>query len=120
MYAKSLKPFYEPITIRPLIHGHIVEAIKEDPKKNLTYRVERWFSGDEGKLKIGCPRRIFYTKEDYIELPQDVHCYVFIDITMDSKHIHKKPFAKKPSYVDGLIKENKLIITNCPYTIWKK
>lgn len=114
MYAKSLKPFYEPIAIRPLIHGHIVEAIKKAPEKNSMYRVERWFSGAGGELKIGCPRKRYYTKEDYATLPEDVHCYVFIDITMDTSD-HKNPFAKKPSVVQELINSKKIIITNTPY-----
>lgn len=111
MYTKSLKPFHEPMTIKPLLHGDIVETVKAKGEKNSQYRVERWFSGAGGQLKIGCPRKIYYTKEDYETLPEDVHCYVFIDITMDTNE-RKNPFAKKPSVVADLLKNNKIKITN--------
>lgn len=57
-----------------------------------SYRVDRWFKS--GK-----------------------HCYVFVDITMGVGQ-HRKPFAKRPSDVQELIKNNKITITNTPYTIW--
>lgn len=92
-YHIDLTDFYEPIEIRPLLNDHIVTH------GTRTYRVERHQKG--------------FTKISFTE-----HCYVFIDITINAKQ-HKKPFAKKPSVIQEMINNKKLIITNTIYTIWK-
>ncbi|MES2395833.1 MAG: hypothetical protein V4549_07510 [Bacteroidota bacterium] len=119
MYNKDLKPFYESTTIKPLLHDHTVQTVKlakkgEKKEKNSTYRVERWFSSTEGVRKIGCQRKKLLTKDDFEVLPERTHCYIFIDITMDTNE-RKNPFAKKPSVVADLLKNKKIIITNCPW-----
>lgn len=81
-YAIDLTEYYEPKISKPLLAGHIVSH------NNVTYRVDRWFKA-----------------------PKDIecHCYVFVDITIDTT-LHIKPFAKKPSDVEALLKNNILQI----------
>lgn len=52
--------------------------------KNKTYRADRIFRGEK-------------------------HCYVFIDITIEGD-VLREPFAKKPSVVQRMIKEKKIIV----------
>ena len=108
MFAKDLTPFYESVDIKPLLHDHTVKSGES------TYRVERWFWSTEGVRKIGCQRKKHLTKEDFLIQPKEIHCYVFIDISMNTPN-RKNPFAKKPSVVTELIKSKKIVITNFPY-----
>ncbi len=85
----DLTPYMEPSEIRPLLDGHILRIGKK------TFRTERHHVNDfKG------------------------HCYVFIDITLESSS-RDKPFAKKPSYVQEAIENKKITITNTIYPIWK-
>lgn len=94
----DLGQYYEPfclstfrIGVCPLGQSYVVKHGK------WTYRVDRIFCKAKGHT---------IQKNGY---NFDGHCYVFIDITMGVP-INKKPFAKKPSEIDKMIKENKLII----------
>ena|SRR3990170_8291700 len=103
MHSIDLTPFFESISIKPLLNNSIVSS------NGRTYRCERTFSSTSGVRITGCQRKIYLTSKDFIDKPTLVHAYVFIDITMDVPD-RKKPFAKKPSYVVEMIKENKLQI----------
>lgn len=110
MFSKDLKPFYESATIKPLLHDHTVKSGES------TYRVERWFWSTEGVLK-SCPfpkGSRSYTKDNYEVMPERLHCYVFIDISLNTPN-RKNPFAKSPSTVVELLKIKKIVITNLPY-----
>lgn len=102
----DLMPYMEPDTIKPLIEEHIIESSKGQ------FRAERYHWTDI-KLKIGCLEKPYYTEED-IESKRELHCYVFIDITMgEAKRLPPSP--KKPSYVVEALKEKKIKITKTPY-----
>jgi len=105
-YAIDLMPYMEPDTIKPLIEESIIESSKGQ------FRAER-FHWTDVKYKIGCPRKLYYTMED-IESAKELHCYVFIDITMgEAKRLPPSP--KRPSYVAQALKEKKIKITKTPY-----
>ena len=100
----DLLPSMEPMETSPPLNGHIIQT------NNKQFRVERYQWDDSGERKIGCQRKIFLRKEDFITMPKKIHCYVFIDITMGGKL--SKSFAKTPTYVQQAIKEKKITITN--------
>lgn len=87
-YCIELDPYYESTTIKPLLQNSIIRAkqkkVNEEDPDFREYRTDRWFHGEK-------------------------HAYVFIDITMQAK-AHKRPFARKPSEVNDLIKSGKLIV----------
>ncbi len=82
----------ERIGVCPLGQDYVVKHGEK------TYRVDR----------ILCKAKGHSIKENGYDF--DGHCYVFIDITMDTNK-RRKPFAKKPSLIEKLIKEKKIIIT---------
>lgn len=104
----DLTPFMEPNIIKPLINGHIVNANKKQ------FRVKRYHWHQSERI-IGCQRKIILTKEDFIS-QTELHCYVFIDITMTGPK--SKTFAKTPSYVAQSIASGKITIQNIPYPIY--
>lgn len=99
----DLSQYFESTTIKPLLNGSLITS------NNRQYRAERVFSSNGGELKIGYARKSYLTKIDYSRLPEKVHCYVFIDITLNVPQ-HKRPFAKKPSEIIELISAGKIII----------
>ncbi len=101
--------FMEPVENRPLLNGHIIQIGKKQ------FRTERHFWNDN-KLKIGCKRKPLFSKEDY-ESFKEVHCYVFIDITLEGER--SPTFAKTPSYVHQAINNKTITITNTIYPTWK-
>jgi len=75
------------IDLKPFYENTSIKCLLQDSIVEMNgrqYRADRWFKS--GK-----------------------HCFVFIDITMDSEFL-KKPFAKTPTYIKELIEENKLKI----------
>ena len=81
--------------VKPLLDGHVIE-IKNKKDVIKTFRTERylWNIND-----------------------QEVHCYVFVDITLSGKR--QKAFAKTPSHVHQSIQEKKITITNKTHPTWK-
>ena len=98
----DLGQYYEPFSLSrarigtcPLNKDYVIKHGK------WTYRVDRIFCKSKGHSM----------QENGYDF--DGHCYIFIDITMDVP-VNKKPFAKKPSVIEQMLKENKLIIINTP------
>jgi len=100
----DLLPFMESMEIKPLLDGHIIETNKKE------FRVVRYQWNDGGERKIGCQRHRLLFKDDFIVMPKQIHCYVFVDITIGGPK--SKSFAKTPSYVLNAIKENRVVIKN--------
>jgi len=105
----DLTPFMESTEVRPLLNGHIISIGEKQ------FRTERYFWNDN-KLKIGCRRKRLLQKEDYESFKQ-LHCYIFIDITLEGER--SKTFVKTPSYVSQAINDKKITITNTIYPTWK-
>ena len=104
--AIDLMPYMEPDDINPLTEECIIESNKG------LFRAER-YHWTIVKLKEGINKGL-YIKKDDVESVKELHCYVFIDITMGvTKRLPPSP--KKPSYVAQALKEKKIKITKVPY-----
>ena len=95
----------------PLANHEVIKVGKRE------FRTERIFKQTYGELKVGCLRGKFPAKEDYLVLPKLLHCYIFIDITLEGER--SKTFVKTPSYVNQAINDKKITITNTIYPTWK-